>query len=135
MPQDIPVGGDITNAPECRSCDGHCCSEFTARVCRSPGESDDALMERLAEIAPPEWEPVEPFEITDVDYFTLVLMRCKHVTPDGKCGSYESRPQACRSYPDPWVVSHAGQDCGCPLVERMKREQEQEPLCPKTSKH
>lgn len=76
------------------------CSYCTARCCRYFAMAIDA---------PTTWEeydnirwymmhgPVHVF-VDDDTWYVMVMTECRHLLPDHRCGTYETRPQICRDY-------------------------------------
>jgi Fe-S-cluster containining protein len=86
---------------------GACCTDFHLNIGSFPKDTwkEDA-QEKLISVGLPFFFPkrlaVEGRETADqpVEANGLVLIRygCTRLTPEGRCGDYENRPQLCHSY-------------------------------------
>jgi Fe-S-cluster containining protein len=110
----------------CDSCPkpGSCCKGFTLNNGRnSPGFPERDWMARGTEYAARHGLPFIPLETyvsehpDQVDGYVGIRWTCKNLTPEGRCGDYENRPNLCRIY-------EPGQDKLCAVyVEPIVRDQ------------
>lgn len=71
---------------DCLRCRGACCAELHVPIHGVVGKDPDGRR----------W--LEMFGKT-VDEHVVVECRCKHLTLEGRCGIYSTRPQVCVTYP------------------------------------
>lgn len=118
----------------CDSCrrPGHCCTwiyiqgrEYDGKV----WEGDDwkEISMRGLNEAMGQDHPFEPLEYRQIpaemrECFTpygYVYWSCKNLTPEGRCGDYENRPQLCRNYEpkqDALCIEHVPAFKNIPIV-------------------
>lgn len=92
----------------CHNC-GQCCSAIHL-VHNDHAIADEAEFARLQE----KHEDYRHF-IPDGKSDVGLVFRCKHLTPDKRCGIYDDRPLFCRKYPSETTLlfgSNLAQECG-----------------------
>ena len=93
-----PPDGSVDPRPRCV---GHCCRGFSLE---HPYERVRAEFEA--------WKKGEPTTIPDIGVIGDMiqplgvfrhqeLFTCRHLSAEGNCGIYETRPQMCRDFPGP----------------------------------
>jgi len=112
--------GEVSNAPECRDCDGHCCEKFAISIQSSkrPWARRRAL-KRITELFP--FFKLNGDMVLD-NGLVHVPMRCD-MFKDGRCTIYSERPYVCKAYPTEEMID--GTESGiddCKLLERLRRE-------------
>ena len=86
-PEDLPPGEVL-----CSYCTAKCCRYFALAI-------EEPTVRR-------DWEFVRWYLMhegatlfrEDDDWYLLVHAKCKHLQPDNRCGTYETRPSICREY-------------------------------------
>jgi len=120
----------ISDAPECKECDGHCCRGFCLYV-----RNDGRPWSRKRARALVEGQMADgPFQISDEPAviqrskenrlgYVFFAVSCTWWQEDGKCAHYDARPDACRRYP--MTTLRDGVTAGyedCPLAVRIMGE-------------
>lgn len=93
-----PTDGTTDPRPRCT---GHCCRGFSL-------EHPHAFVKEEYE----RWKKGEPTTIPQIETIAEMVMplgtfrgqelfTCKHLSKEGNCGIYESRPPMCRDFPGP----------------------------------
>jgi Fe-S-cluster containining protein len=103
---------------------GSCCKGFTLNNGRSsPGFPASDWMARGIAYADRHHLPFIPLETYEStvegsdDGYVGIRWQCKNLTPEGRCGDYENRPELCRIY-------EPGQDKLCAVyVEPVTEDQ------------
>ena len=87
----------------CEKCSSMCC-RYIALPCDAPKdcESFDEIRWFLMH------DGVSVF-VTDGQWYVSVATRCKHLTDEGMCSTYQTRPQICRQYSDDNCDYHGGE--------------------------
>ena len=88
---------------ECLQC-GECCRQI-----RSYGLKNENELKLMQFILP--W--YKRFYISGADSNGELILSCKYLNNDGKCGVYEKRPAVCRNYPAKTINFNAGMIDGC----------------------
>lgn len=76
----------------CSYCTAKCCRYFALPV-DAPKTRDDYDNFR--------WYMLHGrvgFFVEDGTWYLMVFAECKHILPDNRCGTYETRPEICRKY-------------------------------------
>jgi len=89
----IPVRTEFTSENKCGLCPGtKCCNYITQAIDPPRSISDfDTLLWQLAH------QNVQAYKDDD-GWFLIFYTRCQFLQDDGRCGTYDSRPQMCRDY-------------------------------------
>ncbi len=87
----------ITIFPEskCSRCKPSSCCTYITQPIKKPRDQDD-YMNLLWQVS---HEHVSAFKDRD-GWYLMIDGKCEHLQPDGRCGIYESRPDACREHSD-----------------------------------
>jgi len=88
-----PTDPPIDLQAKCGTCPGDlCCTYFTQEIETPRSKLDfDNLLWAIAH------ERTKIFK-DEGQWYLLIENRCTHLRPDGGCGIYATRPQACRDY-------------------------------------
>jgi len=90
---------DFSQGPPCDLCTALCCKYFAMQIDKPTSPTDfDQIRWYLVHQDVLVW-------VQDGDWYLEVRNRCRHLTPDNRCGIYETRPDVCRDYPDPEDMS------------------------------
>ena len=110
---------ELSDQPECRTCDGHCCSSFILW-----GKSDGKpwARKRLMKGFKAPFIPAGDPHI-DNDGRIWVEATCS-AWVDGKCTNYGNRPSVCRKYPLSAIYKNDALHDECALAERIIKEME-----------
>lgn len=91
---DTPLHSPIASSPSpapapdlCASCGGACCRYITIPLANLIGWTNRALP----------W--FEARGTVDAEGRWRIYSPCRHLTPEGRCGIYATRPEVCRDYP------------------------------------
>lgn len=89
----IPVRTNISSETKCGFCPGtKCCIYVTQAIDPPRSISDfDTLLWQLAH------QNVQAYKDDD-GWFLIFYTKCQFLQNDGRCGTYDSRPQMCREY-------------------------------------
>lgn len=110
----------IDNAPECATCDGHCCTSFTL-YCEHDGRS--WAKKRFATMLSYYYPMLEIRTIRIKDKKLRATCGCTWLI-DNKCSNYEDRPDFCKHYPYSAIADGEGTCEGCALAQRIAEEME-----------
>ena len=88
-------------------CQGACCV-FLGVFLSAPSEQLDFLVTRGIPVVATTNEEVQ---------YAMVPQRCQHLTPEGRCGIYASRPEVCRTFPTGPEDLLGLPNCGYQFVE------------------
>lgn len=87
--EDVPKGANL-----CEYCTAKCC-RYIALPIDTPDDRKEFdnlrwyLMHGLGSIN---------VFVEDDQWYLMIHEDCRHLLPDGRCGTYETRPQICRDY-------------------------------------
>ena len=84
---------DVTSDNKCDLCEGSKCCNYITQGIDTPRSIDefDTLLWQLAH------HDVQAYKDED-GWFLLYYTSCQFLQADGRCGTYETRPQMCRDY-------------------------------------
>ena len=90
-PLDVTV--EITPENKCGFCTGSLCCTYTTLEIDTPRsmEDFDHLLWHTAH------DNIQIYK-DEGDWYLLVNNKCKFLQPDGRCGTYETRPMVCRQH-------------------------------------
>lgn len=91
MSKTIPIQPES----KCSNCKTSSCCTYITQPIRKPRDQSD-YKNLLWQVS---HENVSVFKDGD-GWYLMVDGRCAHLQPDGRCGIYESRPDACREHSD-----------------------------------
>ena len=112
---------EIANAPECQACDGRCCELFAGVVVNDHRPWARRSAEKIVSADNPMWEQVGAPYFDGTGTVIKITCRCLKHTAEG-CSIYETRPQACRNFPNPALCSEIPFGW-CALLDRIRTEQ------------
>jgi len=92
-PKAIDVKVEITPENKCSFCNGSLCCNYITQQIDTPRsiEDFDHLLWHTAH------HDVQIYK-DEGEWFLLVNNKCKFLQPDGRCGTYETRPMVCRQH-------------------------------------
>ena len=112
----------ISDAPECETCDGHCCKSFTLYTPHNKKPWALYNFRKQLEYYYPSLI-IKNLYITKDKKLRKASCSCS-LFIDNRCSDYDNRPEFCKSYPYGAIGDNEGVFDGCPLAERLLREME-----------
>jgi Fe-S-cluster containining protein len=93
-----PPDGSKDPRPRCR---GHCCRGFSLEHPHEVVKAEFAKAEAGQESLIPDVLTIAPMLVPLGSFRGQELFSCRHLSSEGNCTIYETRPRMCREFPGP----------------------------------